>query len=80
MPVSLKRTRERAQESAILAKYGILGLVPLVMILGFYFCAPVACLFGWRRDHAILLIMAGYLIAGMMTILATLGLLSAFIP
>lgn len=71
------RTRERAQSSAILARYGILGLVPLVMILGFYFCAPAACIFGWRRDHATILILAGYLIAALITILATRGVLSA---
>lgn len=71
----LERTRGRAQSSAILAKYGIFGLVPLVMILGFWVCAPVACLSGWRRDHATALIMTGYVIACIATILATQGFL-----
>jgi uncharacterized membrane protein len=76
----LERTRGRAEGSRILAQYGILGLLPLVIILGFYVCAPVACIFGWRRDHATLLIMAGYLFACIVTILATLGILDVILP
>jgi uncharacterized membrane protein len=76
----LERTRIRAEGSAILTKYGIFGLMPLVIILGFYVCAPVACIFGWRRDHATLLIMAGYLVACTLTILATLGILAVILP
>ena len=76
----LERTRIRNESSLILAKYGILGLLPLVIVLGFYVCAPVACIFGWRRDHATLLIMAGYLVACTLTILATLGILDVIRP
>lgn len=76
----VERTRDRAQNSAILARYGIFGLVPLVIILGFYFCAPAACIFGWRRDHAAILIMAGYIPACILTILATQGFIGTFVP
>jgi Putative small multi-drug export protein len=76
----LERTRGRAEASTLLAKYGIYGLVPLVMVLGFYFCAPVACIFGWRRGQATLLIMAGYITACVATILATLGMIQVFFP
>jgi len=76
----LERTRARAQGSALLAQYGIYGLVPLVMILGFYVCAPAACLFGWRRDHATILIMAGYIIASIVSILATQGVIGILAP
>jgi uncharacterized membrane protein len=76
----LRQTRGRAEGSAILEKYGILGLLPLVIVLGFYVCAPVACIFGWRHDHATLLIMAGYLVASTAAILATLGILDAILP
>ena len=76
----LEQTRGRTEGSKILAKYGILGLLPLVIVLGFYVCAPVACIFGWRRDHATLLIMAGYLFACIVTILATLGILHVILP
>jgi len=76
----LEQTRGMAEGSRILARYGILGLLPLVIVLGFYVCAPVACIFGWRRDHATLLIMAGYLFACTLTILATLGILEVILP
>jgi len=69
----VERTRAKVQGSTLLAKYGIYGLVPLVMILGFYVCAPAACISGWRRDHATILIMTGYIIACIATILATQG-------
>ncbi len=76
----LERNRKRAQASPLLVKYGIFSLVPLVMILGFYVCAPVAWVFGWQRSHALLLIMAGYLAACLVTILATMGLLGILLP
>lgn len=76
----LERTRARAQKSAVIAKYGMYGLVPLVMILGFYFCAPAACVLGWRRDYATALIMIGYIIASLVTILATEGVIGLIAP
>jgi hypothetical protein len=76
----LDRTRTRAQSSVFLAKYGIYSLVPLVIFPGFYVCAPVAWLAGWRRSHAVLLIMAGYLAISLATMLATLGILRVFFP
>jgi uncharacterized membrane protein len=76
----LERTRAKVQGSALLATYGIFGLVPLVMILGFWFCAPAACLSGWRRDYATILIMTGYIIACIVTILATQGAIGILAP
>lgn len=76
----LARSRKRAQSSTLLAKYGIYGLVPLVMVLGFYVCAPAACIFGWRRGPAMALIMAGYIAACTVTILLTRGAIMVFMP
>ncbi|OPX62589.1 MULTISPECIES: small multi-drug export protein [unclassified Methanoregula] len=76
----LERTRAKVQGSTILAKYGVYGLVPLVMILGFWVCAPAACISGWRRDLATVLIMTGYIIACIVTILATQGAIGILTP
>ena len=76
----LDKTRSRAKSSLFLTKYGIFGLVPLVIVLGFYVCAPAACNLGWRRDHATILIMAGYMIACIVTILLTHGATMVFVP
>jgi len=76
----LEKSRNRAQSYPFLATYGIIGLVPLVMVLGFYVCAPAACILGWRRDYATALIMAGYIIASIVTILLTHGATMVFLP
>lgn len=76
----LEKSRSRVKTYPFLAKYGIVGLVPLVIILGFYVCAPAACILGWRRDHATILIMAGYIFASIVTILLTHGASMVFLP
>jgi Putative small multi-drug export protein len=65
----LARSQKRADQSSILANYGIFGLVPCVMILGFYVCPAIAWICGWRRDYAILLTMTGYILISIATIL-----------
>lgn len=69
----LKNSEERAGRSTFLKKYGIYGLVPCVITLGFYICPPVSWVLGWPRDRSILLIMAGYITISIVTILATMG-------
>ena len=56
----LARSQKRADQSSILANYGIFGLVPCVMVLGFYVCPAIAWVCGWRRDYAILITMTGF--------------------
>jgi hypothetical protein len=70
----LKTSEERAHQSAILTKYGIVGLIPCVITLGFYVCPAVSRILGWRRDLSILLIMVGYISISIVTLLATIGL------
>ena len=69
----LKKSEERAGRSMFLKKYGIYGLVPCVITLGFYVCPPVSWVLGWPRGRSILLIMAGYITISIVTILATMG-------
>jgi len=71
----LEKSEERANRSALLTKYGILGLIPCVFILGFYVCPAVSWVLGWRRDLSILLIMVGYISASVLTLLATIGII-----
>ncbi|MCX6698012.1 MAG: hypothetical protein NTV84_10800 [Methanoregula sp.] len=74
----LLRSKQRAERSKILSKYGINGLVPCVMILGFYACPPIAWVVGWLRNYAILLTMAGFILISRVTILATPGVIRIF--
>jgi len=70
----LKKSEEKAHHSAILAKYGILGLIPCVIIFGFYVCPALSWVLGWRRDLSIFLIMVGYISISIVTLLATIGI------
>jgi hypothetical protein len=70
----LEKSSKRVQQSRFLSKYGIYGLVPCVMTLGFYVCPAVAWVFGWRRDISILLTMAGYVAISLVTVLLSLGI------
>jgi hypothetical protein len=72
----LKKSSERAKQSSFLTKYGIYGLVPGVMTLGFYVCPPVSWVFGWPKNRSIFLIMTGYITISIVTILATMGIFS----
>lgn len=71
----LEKSEKRAHQSIILTKYGILGLIPCVFILGFYVCPAVSHVFGWRRDLSILLVMGGYISASVLTLLVAIGIL-----
>jgi hypothetical protein len=69
----LAKSSERAGRSVFLKKYGIYGLVPCVITLGFYVCPPVSWVMGWQKNRSILLIMGGYIGISLVTILATIG-------
>ncbi len=71
----LERTRARADRNRIFSKYGIYGLLPAICTVGFYFCPGIAWLFGWDRLRAIVLIMAGYIVAAAITYFAAEGAL-----
>lgn len=76
----LDRSKKRAEGSAILAKYGIYGLVVVVLTLGFYLCPPIAWICGWDRKRSILFTMAGYLIVSAILILVTGDILRILLP
>ena len=69
----VKKSEERAGRSVFLKQYGIYGLIPCVMTLGFYACPPVSWVLGWPRLRSIALIMTGYIGISLVTILATIG-------
>jgi hypothetical protein len=72
----IKKSSERAKQSSLVTNYGIYGLVPGVMTLGFYVCPAISCALGWHRDSSVFLIMAGYISISIVTILVTMGFFS----
>jgi len=76
----LERSKKRADASAVLAKYGIYGLVVVVITLGFYVSPPIAWICGWDRKRSVLLIMTGYCIISALLILITGDALRILLP
>ncbi len=72
----LLRSEEKVKQSKLISKYGMYGLVPCVLTLGFYVCPAVSWALAWRRDYCILLIMGGFIAISGILILVTLGLFS----
>jgi uncharacterized membrane protein len=76
----LLKTKSLAERSKMFDRYGILGLFPCEILIGVYLCAPASRLFGWQRERAFAVTMAGYCVAAVATMLATLGLIQYFFP
>jgi uncharacterized membrane protein len=76
----LLTTTQIANRSKTIHRYGVLGLIPLEILIGVYLCAPVSWVLGWRRNVSLAVTMTGYCIAAAITILATIGLLRVFFP
>lgn len=76
----LENTRKTVFQSATIERYGILALVPSVILLGVYINAPAAWVLGWKEYPALLLTMAAYGLALAITIFLSLGLFSVYLP
>ncbi|MDO9034536.1 MAG: hypothetical protein Q7U51_04965 [Methanoregula sp.] len=72
----LARSEEKTKQFPYLSRYGICGLVPCVLTLGFYVCPPLSWALAWRRDFSIILTMGGFIVISIILILITLGLFS----
>lgn len=75
----LSKAREKAKKTKVLQKYGAYGLVLAVPLLGFYVCPAIAWVMGWRRDHAISMIVTGFILASSIVLLAGMGLFKFFL-
>jgi hypothetical protein len=72
----LLRSEEKVKQSKLISRFGMYGLVPCVLTLGFYVCPPVSWALAWRRDYCTVLIMGGFIAISGIMILVTLGLFS----
>ena len=71
----LSKSSAKARKSKLIYKYGIYGLIPSVVFLGFYICPAIAWVLGWRRDYALILIITGFVFISTIMLLATTGVL-----
>jgi len=76
----LEKSRRFVHQSATIERYGILALIPSEILLGVYINAPAAWVLGWREDYALLLTMAAYCLALVITLILTIGLFQVYLP
>ena len=76
----LAKTKTSLHRSSLAEKYGILGLIPLEIVIGVYANAPVSRVLGWDKYRSLAVTMAGYIPCLALTILATLGLIAMYFP
>jgi len=69
-----QRMAEKCCHSRWTSTYGPLALVPGMLVLGFYVCAPAAWCLGWSRSRAIPAMIAGESIGTLVTMAAVEGL------
>ena len=76
----LARTKQLVHRNSLAERYGILGLVPCEIIIGVYANAPVSWVLGWHKVRSLIFTMAGYVPCLVLTIFATIGLLTLYFP
>jgi hypothetical protein len=76
----LLRSEEKVKKSKLISRYGMYGLVPCVLTLGFYVCPPISWALAWRRDYCIILIMGGFIAISGILILVTRGVFNVIFP
>ena len=67
---------ERGRITGIISHYGIWGLVPGILVVGFYVCPAISWIFTWKRWHSVVLMMTGYLISAIAVYLLTTGVVA----
>ena len=73
----LKKTESVTQESGLLKKYGVYALIPFIWVpgVGLYGCVLIAWLFRWRGIKPVSVIFAGWILATILVLLTSLGIL-----
>ena len=74
----LKKIETITQKSEMFRKYGIYTFIPFIWVpgVGLYGCVMIAWLFKWRSARAGTIILAGWILAALLVLLTSIGILS----
>jgi uncharacterized membrane protein len=74
----LKKIEAITQKSEMFRKYGIYTFIPFIWVpgVGLYGCVMIAWLFKWRSARAGTIILAGWILAALLVLLTSIGILS----
>jgi uncharacterized membrane protein len=66
-----------AKKSSLFQRYGILTIIPFIWVpgVGLYGCVLLAWLFRWRGVQGISIILAGWMLASLLVLLTSLGIM-----
>ena len=72
----LKKTETITQKSEMFRKYGIYTFIPFIWVpgVGLYGCVMIAWLLRWRNARAVAVILAGWILAALIVLLASIGI------
>lgn len=70
-----------AQKSRLFKKYGMMSLILLIWVpgVGLYGCVMIAWLFRWRGARAVTVIFAAWMLAILIVLLASMGILAVIL-
>lgn len=76
----LEKVNMIAKKSALFENYGIIAFIPSIWVpgVGLYGCVLLAWLFGWKGIKDISIIMGGWMLASMLVLGASLGVMGLF--
>jgi len=74
----LEKIETITQKSEMFRKYGIYTFIPFIWVpgVGLYGCVMIAWLFKWRSARAGAIILAGWILAALLVLLTSIGILS----
>jgi len=73
---NLKKIEKITQKSEMFRKYGIYTFIPFIWVpgVGLYGCVMIAWLLRWRNARAVAVILAGWILAALIVLLASIGI------
>lgn len=73
----LEKVNAIAGRSALFGKYGLITIIPFIWVpgVGLYGCVLLAWLFGWKGIKGIGMILAGWMLASLLVLGASLGVM-----
>jgi len=76
----LEKVEAVTQKSRLLKKYGMVAFIPFMWVpgLGLYGCVMVAWLLRWRGAFAITMLLIAWMLAALIILLTSMGLLTVF--
>lgn len=78
----VRRILERVQESRsgkLIHRYGVWGLIPGIIIAGFYVCPALAWIFAWERKIAVAMMLGAFILSSVVVLLLSLGVMTIFL-